>query len=232
MKEKNQSQLDSRDVAKPLSARAIKESKTDIEVRLRRSHSERREEAEQRMIEAAVTIVAERGLEELTLAECGQAAGYSRGLAAHYFGCKEDLTAAIATHIVGDYTRRLQSGGRAKRGLQGLIDTVAFYMESGRGNLRTLRAFHAVLGSALKQSKLSTAIARLNRDSTAGFAALIRDGMERGEIRADVDPSAQAALILAALRGAMSQWMLDPDHLDLDAIKEAITGNLRRSLAL
>jgi AcrR family transcriptional regulator len=201
----------------------------NVELRVRRSHSERREEAEKRMLDAAVDIVAERGLEELTLAECGQLAGYSRGLAAHYFGCKEDLIAAIATHIVTDYGRRLQAGGRSKRGLQGLLDGVSFYIESGRYNLKSVRAFHAVLGSSHKQSKLSAAIARLNSDSVAGFAGAIRDGIAIGEIREDVDPTAQGALIIAMLRGVVSQWLLDPT-VDLEAIRVELLNSLRRSL--
>jgi AcrR family transcriptional regulator len=206
------------------------ENAVTVELRVRRSHSERREEAEQRMLEAAVDIVAERGLEELTLAECGQAAGYSRGLAAHYFGCKEDLIAAIATHIVTDYGRRQQAGGRSKRGLQGLLDAVSFYIESGSRNLKSVRAFHAVLGSSLKQTKLSAAIARLNNESIAAFAGAMRDGIAMGEIRSDVNPTAQGALIIAALRGVISQWLLDPTT-DLEAIRIELLNNLRHSLA-
>jgi len=220
-----------RQLPTPTHASAPTQTVHTIEVRTRRTHSERREEAEQRMVEAAVTIVAERGLEDLTLAECGQAAGYSRGLAAHYFGCKEDLIAAIATHIVGDYGKRLQSGGRSKRGLQGLIDSVSFYIESGRSNVTVLRAFHAVLGSSLNHAKLSAAIARVNRESIAGFAMGIRHGVEQGEIRADVDPVAQSSLLIATLRGVMSQWLIDPEHVDLNAIAEELAVSLRRNLA-
>ena len=52
----------------------------------RRSHAERREEAERRLLEAAMEIVAKRGTVRMTLAEVGEAAGYSRGLPAHRFG--------------------------------------------------------------------------------------------------------------------------------------------------
>ena len=76
---------------------------TRAAIKSRRSHSQRREEAERSMLDAAVKIVAERGLEDLTLAGCGEAAGYSRGLAAHYFGTKEELISAIAQHIVDGY---------------------------------------------------------------------------------------------------------------------------------
>jgi AcrR family transcriptional regulator len=197
----------------------------------RRTHTERREEAEARMIDAAVRIVAERGLEELTLAECGEAAGYSRGLAAHYFGSKEHLLPVIAAHIVADYSQRLRAGSRRLPGLDGLLESVAFYIDSGRDNVVVLRAFHAVLGSALKRAPLSAEIAALNHNSIAAFADPIRRGIERGEIRRDVDPMAQAAMIVAALRGVMTQWLLDPARTDLERIKADYLASLRRGLA-
>lgn len=51
----------------------------------RRTQVERRDEAERRILEAAALIVAENGLEAITLAEAGERAGYSRGLPSHYF---------------------------------------------------------------------------------------------------------------------------------------------------
>src|SRR5690349_12121056 len=74
----------------------------------RRSQAERRSEAERALLKAAVRIVAQHGLERFTLADVGEAAGYSRGLPAHYFGSKEGLVGALAAHIVGDFGRGLQ----------------------------------------------------------------------------------------------------------------------------
>ena len=198
--------------------------------KLRRPHAVRREEAEERMLQAAVNIVAERGLENLTLAECGEAAGYSRGLAAHYFDSKDGLISAIASHIVADYSQRQRADRRTRVGMAGLLESVSFYIQSGRSNLVTLRAFHAVLGSALKQAPLSAAIADLNRNSVESFARTLKSGIERGEIRRDIDPEAQAAILISSLRGVMTQWLLDPEHLDIDAIERQLVDNLKRSL--
>jgi len=178
---------------------ASPEHMTEPEQKARRTHSIRREEAEERMLQAAVKIVAERGLENLTLAECGEAAGYSRGLAAHYFGSKEGLITAIGNHIVNEYIERLRNDRPTRVGLPGLLNNVSFYIESGCSHVVTLRAFHAVLGSALKQGPLSIAIAELNRNSVYSFAKMLRSGIEREEIRDDINPMAQATLILSAL---------------------------------
>ncbi|HYM35434.1 MAG TPA: TetR/AcrR family transcriptional regulator [Steroidobacteraceae bacterium] len=209
-----------------MSASNVKDLKT------RRPHAVRREEAEERMLKAAVKIVAERGLENLTLAECGEAAGYSRGLAPHYFGSKEELVSAIAQHIVDDYIARQRADRPPRVGLAGLLDNISFYIDSGRANPTNLRAFHAVLGSALKQTSLSENIAALNRNTVYSFAKMIRSAVERREIRGDINPIAQATLIITAMRGMLTMWLLDPNHVDLDALKKEFLGNLKRSLVL
>lgn len=211
--------------------RAILKPKPNSTRGARKPHAQRRDEAERRMIAAAVRIVAERGLDNLTLAECGEAAGYSRGLAAHYFGSKEELTAAIALRIVERYAERQRAAHtEGTSGLEGLCESVAFYLDSGRKDLVSLRAFHAVLGSALQLSELSAAVAELNRRSVDGFAAYIRRGIQEGEIRRDADPVAQATLILASLRGIMAQMLVDPRRIALAHIKRELLDNLRRSL--
>jgi AcrR family transcriptional regulator len=183
------------------------------------------------MLEAAVRIVAERGLEYLTLAECGEAAGYSRGLAAHYFGSKDALIAAIANHIVDDYVQRSRGGSRGRKGLDGFLAAVDFYIESGRNRPLQLRAFNAVLASGPTHPHLTTAIAKLNRESVAAFARGLQTCLQMGAVRDDIDPQAQARMLVAMLRGLMTQWLLDPEGVDLDRVKAEVLSTLRRCLA-
>ncbi len=183
------------------------------------------------MLDAAVRIVAQRGLDDLTLAECGEAAGYSRGLAAHYFGSKDALIAAIASHIVADYAARSRGGSRGRKGLEGFLSAVEFYIDSGRSRPLQLRAFHAVLGAGPSHPQLAETIVRVNRESVGGLKRGLDACIQRGAIRADIDSKAHATLLLAMLRGVMSQWLLDPEGVDLEALKNTLLDDLRRSLA-
>lgn len=183
------------------------------------------------MLDAAVRIVAERGLDELTLAQCGEAAGYSRGLAAHYFGSKEGLIAAIANHIVADYTARSRGGSRGRKGLEGFLSAVEFYIDSGRSRALHLRAFNAVIGAGPTHPQLADSIAQMSRESVEGFARGLQACIDIGAVRADIQPKLQATLLLAMLRGVMNQWLLDPQGVDLDALKATLLENLRRALA-
>lgn len=199
---------------------------------LGRTQAQRRAEAEQRILQAAVDIIAERGIDQLTLAEAGEAAGYSRALPAHYFGSREDLILAVADHLVQGYRRRMEAGppdAPPPGGLESLIARIAFYIDDNRQSGPRLRAFHEVLNAALNRPALAPAIAQLDQESAAGFTHHIRAAIRRGEIREDVDPEAEGVLILATLRGVMRQWLIAPDRIDLDAIRAEFISGLRRN---
>lgn len=193
----------------------------------RRSQSERRDEAEQRLLAAAVRLVAEQGLERVTLADVGEAAGYSRGLPAHYFGSKAGLTVALARHLIDGFGRALDRTERHTRGLARLLGATAFYLDSAIKEPTGARALSVILGEGLANPLISA----LNARCVKGFECNLRAAAGGGEIRPDVDPRAQAVLILAALRGAVSQWLLAPDAIDLAAVRDEFVASLKRSLA-
>src|SRR6516162_1489387 len=95
-----------------------------------RTHAERRREAESRILQAAFEIVARRGVDQLTLAEAGEEAGYSRALAAHYFDGREELLAAVAQHAVDKYRQRIvELKVPAPDGRESLLKGIAFYLD-------------------------------------------------------------------------------------------------------
>jgi AcrR family transcriptional regulator len=197
----------------------------------RRSQAERRSEAERRLLHAAVHIVAEQGLERFTLAEVGEAAGYSRGLPAHYFGSKEGLVGALAAHIVGGFGRGLVRSEKHGAGLERLLGTASFYFDSAQRDPLTTRALFAVLGEAATNAALRQKIAELNARSVKPLADSIRAGIVAGDIRKTVNAKAQAVLILSGLRGAVAQWLVDPNGIDLKALRGEFIASLKRSLA-
>lgn len=198
----------------------------------RRTHAERREEAPRRILEAAARIVAEKGLDDITLADAGAAAGYSRGLPAHYFGSKDDLLAALAVHIVGSYQAQLRSTrDRQPPGLTHLVQSVRLYFEAAKAHPVTIRAFNMVLVGALTKVALAPVVAKLNKESAAALEADLRAGIANGEIRADVDPRTQSILILAALRGVLAQWVVDMKRINLRSISDEFVASLTARLA-
>jgi AcrR family transcriptional regulator len=196
----------------------------------RRSQAERRDEAEQRLLAAAVRLVGERGLERITLSEVGEAAGYSRGLPAHYFGGKSGMVVSLVQHIIDGFGRALMRAEHHDQGLDRLLGTVAFYFQRARSDPVGARALVVLLGEGLNNELVADRLAELNARSAGAFEADLAAAVAAGEVRPDIDVEAQAILILATLRGAVSQWLLAPDAIDLGAISAAFVAALRRSL--
>ena len=195
-----------------------------------RTHAERRREAETKIVQAAFEIVAQRGVDQLTLAEAGEKAGYSRALPAHYFESREALLAAVAEHAVKNYRQRLNERNLpGEDGMDSLLAGIAFYLDDSRGWPKKLRAFHEITNASLRWPAIAEVVARLNREWIDRIAAQIRTAQRQGDIRADIDPVAEAVAVSGAMRGIMAQWLIAQDSIDLDAVRDTYVAGLRRS---
>jgi AcrR family transcriptional regulator len=209
-------------------AMAVAQRKTEAG----RTHAERRREAETRIVQAAFDIVAKRGVDQLTLAEAGEEAGYSRALPAHYFGNRDVLLAAVAEHAVNQYRRRVvEKNLPTAAGLEPILTGIAFYLDDSRSWPKRLKAFHEVTNAALRWPLIAEVTAKLNREQVKRFAQQIRAAQALGEIRADIDPVAEAITVSGTIRGVMAQWLVAPDSIDLDAVRDGFIAGLRRNWA-
>lgn len=196
------------------------------------SHADRRARAERRMLDAAVRLIAEHGVDGVTLSQVGEAAGYSRGLPAHYFGRKDVLVAAAARHIVSGFllARTRRQAGAPDRGLAGLLNAADHYLAAVERDPTTMRALLRLQSEAHGRPLLLAATVELNATSAADCARRIREGQADGEIDPDADPDASGVLIIGQLRGAAAQWLVDPGSIAMDGLRAAMRRSLSRSL--
>jgi AcrR family transcriptional regulator len=196
----------------------------------RQTQAERRETAERAILEAAKTIVAERGLDALTLHEAGEAAGYSRALPGHYFGTKSALVSALADHIIAGYAVRVREAVGPADGLDRLCERLSLLRRlRPRSRYRARLPGHPFCG--LTRSELAPIVEATESRLGRWPCRSIKLARDKGEIRADVRPRAEASLILASMRGVMFQWLTIPDHVSLSRMRDALVTNIRRSLA-
>jgi AcrR family transcriptional regulator len=195
-----------------------------------RSQSVRRDEAERGLLSAAVELVADRGLDGLTLADVGEAAGYSRGLSRHYFGKKNDLLGALARFLTDSFAEDLARESTQQPGMDSVLFAVESYLDGTASNKRS-RALQVVMIESLREPALLPAMAAVTDRSVARIADMIRRGIKLGNIRPDVNIQEQAQIILATVRMTVMQWMIDPEYIDLAAARDTLVANLRRSLA-
>lgn len=194
----------------------------------RRTQTERREEAEGKLLRAAIDLLATRGYDGFTLAEVGKAAGYSRGLPAHYFGCKEALLAAAAQYVVDAYGVTVTQIPETRAGLPRIAASIRHHAKTVSDG--SSRALGMLIAEATIRPGLQDAIARLNEQGTARLRNELQAGIATGTVRPGIDIDTHARTIFAFLRGQMSFANADP-HFDPALLSEAFIALLEAGLS-
>jgi AcrR family transcriptional regulator len=196
----------------------------------RRTQTERRETAERSIIDAAVAIIAERGLTGLTLANAGEKAGYSRGIASHHFGKKDELLIAIVQHIMTEFSQFMVARPDVEAGLPMIRAVIDEYFSRAGRDTRMIRALHLVMSEGVTNPALAPALAKANQSSIKGFVFHLEKGIEKGEITQSINPKAFATLLLSGMRGVTAQMMIDDAPIQLSQIRDEFLRSIERSL--
>ena len=188
----------------------------------RRTQAERREEAERRILDAALQVVARRGSVRMTLAEVGEVAGYSRGLPAHRFGSKAGLLRALAAYIGERFREQREAGPPRKPGLDSIRRSINVYFSRTDQSWTSTRALLVMMTDGfMESSELRENMMAYNRSALSFFEQQIRLGVARGEIPPDADPKITAVILLGAMRGVMLQWLSD-NEIDLLEVRDRL----------
>jgi AcrR family transcriptional regulator len=168
-----------------------------------------RASARDRILAAAVGIVARDGEAALRLADVAAEAGVALSLTTHYFRTRDHLVAeALAARFAGlvrDDLRRVAASvdaGDAAAFWSGVRRLTGEVLDRGRAPQRLMRL--ATIGGAHGRPDLA---ARLGEELTAlldEFGAVLAAAQARGYIRADVDARALATFIHAYTLGMVA----------------------------
>ena len=222
--------------SRPSNAAELATSKmraTDSASRPRRSQGERRADAEARLLAAAKLLLARKGWVGMTLADVGEAAGYSRGLAAHHFGNKAGLLRALTQHINSSFMDAMQAAPARTSGLDAILGYVSVYLGRNDPRWTNTRTLLLLLAEAsLEGSETGALLAEYNRTMFAYLEDNIRAGIRKGEIRKSIAPTIGAEFVVGALRGMMLQRLLKGSTVDTRAMREQLLVLIKRAFAV
>ena len=199
----------------------------------RRTQAERRAEAEQGLLDAALRLFAKKGVEGTTLAEIGDAAGYSRGLANHHFGSKAALVERLAQRSRTRFQARFRAQFRTRAGneIEALVRGADLFLATGDRPTDEVRGFFALWGSALpEEAAHRDGFIAHDRRARAFVERLVELGQDRGTIRADVDPAGFAVAYMSVLRGAVPLMLMD-QAISAEVVRHTVASMLRCQLS-
>ncbi|RLL69669.1 TetR/AcrR family transcriptional regulator [Streptomyces sp. Z26] len=198
----------------------------------RRTQSERRAESRERLVNAAIRLLAEHGYAHTSLARIGGAAGLSRGLVSHHFGSKEACMRAVVEECrTWTHARIEDVGGHGVDALDAVLDV---YFDGVRQGDTGLRAMSVILVEALTATPgLRPVVAETNAETRRFIAARVAEMLGQDPPEPDGSPEvwALATLVQGLLRGVSLQWMADPENVDLPAAVATAKTVIRAAVA-
>lgn len=162
------------------------------------------------IIDAAIELFSRQGYRGTGIAAVAERAGVTAPAVIHHFGSKDRLLEAVIHEIDRRALERVAeyAGLDPLSALQALVrDTEHTVADPGPARLYTvLEAENLEAGTPLNDTFRTR-----SRQLRHHLGLLLRDGVESGQIRADVDTGLLAQEIVAFLEGAQLMWLLDPE---------------------
>lgn len=170
----------------------------------------------ERILATALLEFAGNGYRGASLARIAERAELSQAGLLHHFKSKELLLIAVLDYRDELDTRTfdlgLTSGADALRALVGVVEH----------NARVpglVQLFSVISGEAVTPGHPGHEWARRRyRRLRANVAAALRTGAERGEFLAGLDAEAHADRLIAMMDGLQTQWLIDPEQVDMAAV--------------
>lgn len=171
--------------------------------------------ADQAIAAATIELLASGGFSALKIVQVAERAGVGKGTVYRRWPRKELLVTSVLAHIADD--RPLPDTGSARDDLAELLRYELGLLTAGLGKVAASvfaeAAFNPVLADALREPT------RRRRET---LAAVIRRGIERGDLRADLDPETAVDLLWGAVFYRFLLTMIDQDVADLDFVERAL----------
>jgi AcrR family transcriptional regulator len=172
----------------------------------------------EQIVEAAVAIIVEQGLQKLSLSEIEQKAGMCRGQLTYYFPAKEDILLAVFDRLLLLMYQRV--GTPADRGgdLTSGWDWVKHLLEKLLTQPPVSPDFgclqYTFLSQIAHREDYRQRLADLYEQWRSNMAAGLADDLRKHSPRSAVSPRAVATLVQALLHGLGMQRAADPTSFD------------------
>lgn len=167
------------------------------------------------IIEHALQLIAERGIEKLTYRNLARTLGISEPAFYRHFGSKTEILLGILAYFEGVRRRLFADIQTRAADCLGAVEAVLtshLHLFQAKPALTTL-LFPEEIRQGRKE--LEEKVRETMSFGHQRIAALVREGIRRGEIRSDLDPEQVALIVSGSLRLVASQWRLNGYSGDL-----------------
>jgi len=187
----------------------------DAEISPKGKHTEHGEKKEEELARAAFDLIAERGFEGLRTRDVADRAGITVATLHYYFPTKEHLIRAVMTNAMDQFrrTRNINPEEPVRESRKELREV----LQARQHQIHETPKLFIVLLELTTRASRDPAIKAIMRESDVNWresiSSHLREGVEKGRFRPDLDVPAAAVFLEALTRGRSMLAMVNPDEL-------------------
>lgn len=173
---------------------------------------ERRKQAlRQHIYDVAAALFISQGFEATTVEQIADAADVAPATFFNHFHNKHavlvEMTNEVITHVQALLDRELTEGRTTRERLIGFGDAAAADIEQSREIARNV-VLTMIMHSDPSQDDGPAYLVRVYEP----FAAMLRDGQNRGEVRNDLDADFLAEMVIGIVNATITSWLARDDY--------------------
>lgn len=176
-----------------------------------------RAEQRERILAAAFDFFAERGFDEVTVADVARAAGVARATVFNHFESKQGLVEAITVQMLAFYRQMLDDALALDDTptpvlVRSLFDGMGLGIENTRRLQRGVFREIARLQLGFEEGGPAQ---RMNEETHARLVELLTRGQKRGDLSREHDPDALANALGSLVNGTITGWLFNESEPSL-----------------
>ena len=184
--------------------------------------------------DAAMRVIARKGMAATTMQEIADEAGVAKGTIYLYFRDRDDVVEKAFENAMSDLHKRvddaLEAPGTFEQKLRAVLAAQIGFFQANREFFRLYISLRYPEGNAQQQRRQKRHCQPQYQSRVERIAAMLREAMERGEIRR-MDPMRLALFIIEGSSAVIIQRVLDeappPEEADIELIAGTILGGIR-----
>jgi len=189
-------------------------------------------ERTEQIIEAALKVFAEQGLQKARMEDVGDAAGLSKATLYLYFKTKDTLIGVILQRLFAYMLRSFQTPDAGEDTVEVQLRSFASQLVDALNRMRPLLPLlYEFYAMGLRKSAAREVLGEFVAEFIATLAPVIERGVARGELR-PVDPEQVAITLAAMLEGTLLLWAFAPERVQLETQMIAGMELFIRSIAI
>jgi AcrR family transcriptional regulator len=177
-----------------------------------RRTSAKGERRRRQILDRAIELFAERGVDGASLRSLADEIGVSHTALRHYFDSRDELL----IEVYREHESR-DDDAWAEREPTGVVDAMSSTADRNRAVPGLVQLYATLATDALQEQHPATR--EFVRSRFAELRAIIAErvgqAQARGDVPADIDPVDAASLLIAASDGLQVQWLLEPGTVDV-----------------